>query len=224
MNIDSFESAGFLVTPPLIGEEECAIIESSLSTIQNIGIGSRDLLENEWCQKLAQSLRKAPLILPLLQDDAVAVQCTYFEKSKDQNWLVSVHQDLSIPVQEKVENSSLTGWSAKDGSVFVQPPVNVLEKMVAVRLHLDECGPNDGPLKVVPGSHGLGRLSNEAALVERNIRGEYICTVQKGAALLIRPLVLHASSKASGNSKRRVLHFVFGPRALPFGLRWRHAV
>ena len=30
----------------------------------------------------------------------------------------------------------------------------------------------------------------------------------------------HASSKAGGASRRRVLHFVFGPRELPAGLAW----
>jgi hypothetical protein len=38
--------------------------------------------------------------------------------------------------------------------------------------------------------------------------------------MLMRPLLLHASSRASGASRRRVLHFVFGPRELPFGLAW----
>ncbi|WP_182990142.1 hypothetical protein [Massilia sp. Se16.2.3] len=40
----------------------------------------------------------------------------------------------------------------------------------------------------------------------------------------MRPLVLHASSKASGTSLRRVLHIVFGPPALPYGLRWQQPV
>jgi hypothetical protein len=40
----------------------------------------------------------------------------------------------------------------------------------------------------------------------------------------MRPLLLHASSKGSGTSARRVLHFVFGPRQLPHGLAWELAV
>ena len=43
---------------------------------------------------------------------------------------------------------------------------------------------------------------------------------KRGDALLMRPLVLHASSKSSGSSLRRVLHFVFGPEVLPYGLAW----
>ena len=41
--------------------------------------------------------------------------------------------------------------------------------------------------------------------------------------MLMRPLLLHASSKATGASRRRVLHFVFGPPALPHGLAWVRA-
>jgi hypothetical protein len=40
----------------------------------------------------------------------------------------------------------------------------------------------------------------------------------------MRPLALHASSKATGTSRRRVLHFVFGSAGLPYGLQWEHAV
>lgn len=54
----------------------------------------------------------------------------------------------------------------------------------------------------------------------RDELGETICTVAKGGALLMKPLLLHSSSKSSGLGQRRVLHFVFGPRTLPCGLRW----
>lgn len=219
-----FDSDGFGITPPIFSGAECSAIESSMSAIDSKGIGTRNLLSIDWCRKLAVSLKESSLIRSILSSDYVAAQCTYFEKSKDQNWLVSVHQDLSIPVRDKLEHPELTGWSEKEGAIFVQPPIEFLEKLVAVRLHLDDCQMEDGPLKVVPGSHKLGRLNNESALSERNKRGETICAVEKGAALLMRPLLLHASSKATGNSKRRVLHFVFGPSILPLGLRWQHAV
>ena len=44
-----------------------------------------------------------------------------------------------------------------------------------------------------------------------------------GFAVLMRPLLLHASSKATGASRRRVLHFLFGPRQLLLGLAWANA-
>jgi hypothetical protein len=42
--------------------------------------------------------------------------------------------------------------------------------------------------------------------------------------VLMRPLLLHASSKAQTPSRRRVVHILFGPRTLPHGLEWDHAV
>jgi hypothetical protein len=47
--------------------------------------------------------------------------------------------------------------------------------------------------------------------------------VPRARAMLMQPLLLHASSKATGTSRRRVLHFLFGPPALPCGLAWPHA-
>lgn len=224
MTTHRFDADGFAVTSALLSHAACTAIETSLMQIQDKGVGLRYLLDFPWCKELAQSLRRHPAIGELLAPNSVAVQCTYFEKSKEQNWLVPVHQDLSIPVQEKIECPSLAGWSEKEGVIYVQPPDDILHQLVALRLHLDDCGADDGPLKVVPGSHRTGRLDSEAALRERDRHGEHICTVGRGGALIMKPLLLHASSKSIGNSRRRVLHFVFGPPSLPYGLRWRYAV
>jgi hypothetical protein len=224
MEIHRFERNGFAVLSQILTDAACARISSELTQISSNGIGFRWLLDFPWCKELAQTIRQHHVIAQLLPSDPVAVQCTYFEKSQDQNWLVPIHQDLSIPVREKVDHSTLSGWSEKDGSVFVQPPEKFLGKLVAVRLHIDECGVDDGPLRVVPGSHRAGRLSNETALTERDNIGEVVCTVAKGGAMLLKPLLLHASSKAVGSSRRRVLHMVFGPRLLPLGLQWQDAV
>jgi ectoine hydroxylase-related dioxygenase (phytanoyl-CoA dioxygenase family) len=148
------------------------------------------------------------------------VQCTLFVKSPTNNWLVSLHQDLSIPVAERVDNPECHGWSEKEGGLFVQPPDSVLADIVAVRLHLGDCDQNNGALQVVPGSHRQGRLSSAAATRSKNERGQITVPVPRGGVMLMKPLLLHASSKASINNARRVLHFVFGPAKLPGGLRW----
>jgi ectoine hydroxylase-related dioxygenase (phytanoyl-CoA dioxygenase family) len=223
MIVQDFEHDGFIVTAPLLTDTACMDIESALTQIRNKGVGSRNLLEFAWCKELAQFLREHAAVNRFLPPDGVAVQCTYFEKSCEQNWLVPVHQDLSIPVAEKVDHPALPIWSEKEGSLFVQAPDGILQSLMAARLHIDECGAEDGPLRVVPGSHRAGRLGNEQALRARDEFGETICTVAKGAALLMKPLLLHASSKSSGRSRRRVLHFVFGPKTLPHGLKWAFA-
>jgi len=162
--------------------------------------------------------------MPHLPADAVAVQCTLFDKSPERNWLVALHQDLAIPVQERVDAAECSGWSLKEGVLFVQPPTEVLANLVAVRVHVDDCNAENGPIRVVPGSHRQGRLSAAEAESLREERGEMVCTGPRGSVVLMRPLLLHASSKAREASSRRVLHFLFGPATLPFGLRWHEAV
>jgi ectoine hydroxylase-related dioxygenase (phytanoyl-CoA dioxygenase family) len=102
--------------------------------------------------------------------------------------------------------------------------VAVLDLLVAVRVHLDDCGSASGPLRVVPGSHRHGRLSAEAARALRDQRGEVECVARQGDVLLLRPLLLHSSSKAQSPAPRRVLHFLFGPQELTCGLKWHRAV
>lgn len=221
---NTFEQDGYLITSPLLSEHECRRLEANLASVAISMAGRRSLLETDWCCSLAGKLKNHPSLSCFLPRDSVAVQCTLFEKSVERNWLVSLHQDLSIPVAERVDHLALTGWSEKEGGIFVQPPPAVLQEIVAVRLHVDECSSNDGPLKVVPGSHTHGRTNQETALALRDSLGEVVCPVARGGALLMSPLLLHSSSKASGHSRRRVLHFLFAPGLLPFGLRWRNAV
>lgn len=222
--MSTFASNGFAIVPGVCGPSECDAICQRLAKSEKGCAGTRSLLQQDWCRRLAVHLRTTQRIAEFLPHDHVAVQCTFFEKSSTLNWLVPVHQDLSIPVAERVESAELKGWSRKESDLFVQPPVTVLEQLLAVRLHLDDCGEADGPLRVVPGSHKLGRIDAHQAPLVRQQSGEHVCTAPQGSALLMRPLLLHASSKSTGTSARRVLHFLYGPKALPFGLQWREAV
>lgn len=181
--------------------------------------GTRSLLAQPWCRALAAQLRDHPALQPSLAG-LVAVQCTYFEKSTALNWLVTLHQDLSVPVAGRIDAPGWQGWAEKEGQWFAQPPAEVLGSLLAVRLHLDRCGIDDGPLRVVPGSHLHGRLDDEAARQWRERCGETTCLAEPGDVLVLRPLTLHASSKARGTSPRRVLHIVYGPASLPDGARW----
>lgn len=217
-----FERQGYAVLAQLFSENECRALDAELETATPRSAGTRNLLDAPWCAALARELRSR--LHELLPADTVAVQCTLFEKSAQTNWLVPSHQDLSIPIRERTGHPALSGWSEKEGTLYVQPPASALEQLIAVRLHLDDCGNEDGPLKVVAGSHRFGRLPEEKALEMKKILGEQTCCVGRGGALLMRPLLLHSSSKSAGAGRRRVLHFIYGPPSLPFGLAWRHAV
>lgn len=216
----TFLTEGFTLVRNVVPDNVCERLTDNLRTDS---AGSRELLSQPWCATLAAELHRHPALAPLIPATHVAVQCTGFDKSPTQNWLVPIHQDLSIPVAERVADTSLQGWSEKEGQLYVQPPRHVLEDLIAVRLHLDDCGTNEGPLRIVPRSHQQGRMCEAAMYEMRSAHGEIICLAQRGDALLMRPLLLHASSKSTGEHPRRVLHFVYGPRALPLGLRWARA-
>src|SRR6185503_10807226 len=110
------------------------------------------------------------------------------------NWSVAFHQDLSIPVKERVASAECTGWSEKEGQLYTQPPVDLLEELVGVRLHLDDCGEDQGPLRVIPSSHSSGRLTVAAIRARVQTGKEHLCSLQKGGVLVLKPLLLHASS------------------------------
>lgn len=224
MPANDFQVNGFALEPAVLPTPDCEALCKTVKQGQSISGGTRSMLSEEWCSSLARYLMRHPRIGCLLPPDFAAVQCTYFEKSTERNWLVSVHQDLSIPVARRIEAQGYTGWSSKEGAVFVQPPLAVLESLVAVRLHLEPCGPDDGPLHLIPRTQTLGILGPDDAARLRQTHTTEVCTLETGGALVMKPLLLHASSKATGSSRRRVLHFLFGPRTLPSEVRWQYAV
>jgi ectoine hydroxylase-related dioxygenase (phytanoyl-CoA dioxygenase family) len=219
-----FAANGFALIPDVLTVEECEALAAWVPSATENSAGTRCLLPKSWCASLAKHLRKNAAISKLLPEEFVATQCTYFEKSASRNWLVPVHQDLSIPVAERVPHPALRGWSEKEGSLYVQAPTEILQQLVAVRVHLDVCALQDGPLRVIPGTHRRGYIQPKVAATLRETAKDVACCAQRGEALVLRPLLLHSSSKSTGKSKRRVLHFLFGPRQLPHGLRWQHVV
>jgi ectoine hydroxylase-related dioxygenase (phytanoyl-CoA dioxygenase family) len=156
----------------------------------------------------------------LLGPAARPVKLTIFDKTARSNWKVPWHQDLTISVKERVEVAGFGPWSVKDGIPHVQPPAAVLERVVAIRLHLDDTGADNGPLRVLPGTHRLGRTAETEIESLRQRIPEVVCTVPAGGAMAMRPLLLHASSAAVSPSRRRVLHFELSDVELPDGLCW----
>ena len=219
-----FAHDGFALVPGVLDGRTCDAIIAHMGGIPEGSAGTRCLLSHPWCVSLAGLVRSHHGLASLVPHEFVAVQCTAFEKSASRNWLVPIHQDLSIPVAARVRHADLRGWSEKEGVLFVQPPTEVLEQLVAVRVHLDACTQQDGPLRVVRGTHLRGRIDPETAVAIRSAGTEVDCCAARGDVLVMNPLLLHASSKSTGDSRRRVLHFLFGPGQLPHGLRWHRAL
>lgn len=183
--------------------------------------GARNLLsDSSVLAELATTGPVKALADSALGADVFAVRALCFDKSSDTNWKVPWHQDTAIAVAERIETPGFVGWSIKDGVPHVHPPAEILEQMVALRLQLDDCGSDNGPLRVLPGSHRYGKLeSNEIERWKLRVT-EVACHANSGSVLIMRPLLLHASSPAQSPAHRRVIHIEYAREALTGGLRW----
>lgn len=148
------------------------------------------------------------------------IRAIFFNKTPKQNWLVSWHQDKTVSVSKKFAADGWHSWSTKDEILHVQPPLEVLNQMVTLRVHLDESNRENGCLKVMPSSHELGILS-QSTIDEYATNNQSIdCAARKGSALVMRPHLLHSSSKGTKPSQRRILHLEFSSYQLPTGVNW----
>jgi hypothetical protein len=205
-------------------EIEIAKLRSALSSL-NIASGHRKLMQRvPEIAGLATSPKIIGLLIGLFKQEPLPVRSIFFNKTSEVNWLVPWHQDLSIAVKERVDLPGYGQWSYKDGVPHVQPPVEILEAMVTIRLHLDDCDESNGPLRVIPGSHRVGRLDAAGIAKFRSTHKEVVCFVHAGDALLMRPLLLHTSSEASAPNHRRVIHLEYAACQLPVGLEWAEAL
>jgi ectoine hydroxylase-related dioxygenase (phytanoyl-CoA dioxygenase family) len=173
--------------------------------------------------ELAGSSAVRALVEPVLGRNARPVRAIWFNKTLGANWKVAWHQDLSIAVRNRLNIPGFGPWSIKVGVQHVQPPVEILQQMLTVRLHLDDCGPDNGPLLVLPGSHAAGVLSPDEISAWRGCVAPVECVVAAGGVVLMRPLLLHASSTAAAPRDRRVIHIEYASCDLPGGLRWAEA-
>jgi ectoine hydroxylase-related dioxygenase (phytanoyl-CoA dioxygenase family) len=159
-----------------------------------------------------------------LDPNAVLTKATFLDKTREKNWSVTWHQDRTINVSEKHEVEGYTGWTSKaDASsnatsaadvISVKPPEEVNLKTFAIRVHLDEVTESNGALKVIPGSHRKILSDEEIRVIGEN-SNPTLCTVGVGGVHLMKPLLLHSSSKSTNQKSRRVIHLEFSSAVLP---------
>ena len=183
--------------------------------------GLRDVFAFPALSALTERPELSHLAGTLLGKEAFVVRALIFDKNAESNWKVAWHQDLTICVHERIDTPGFGPWSQKEGVPHVQPPVEILERMITLRLHLDDCAQSNGALRVLPGSHLDGKLTAQAIESWRISTPEFPCIAARGDVRAMRPLLLHASSAASDPRHRRVLHLEFAAEELPGGLQWR---
>lgn len=221
---------GFAVEPEVVGRDVVRRLLTACSPAESAGAAARERRDRVYAMRnllavpavraLSESAAVRRLVVPVLGPGCRAVRGLLFDKTPGANWKVAWHQDLSIAVRARRNVPGYGPWSVKAGVQHVQPPVGVLRDMMTVRLSLDDCFADNGPLNVLPGSHADGVLSPTQVEAWRRRVAPVACTVPAGGAVLMRPLLLHASSAAASPRHRRVIHLEFAAWDLPGGLEW----
>jgi ectoine hydroxylase-related dioxygenase (phytanoyl-CoA dioxygenase family) len=185
--------------------------------------GVRDVLSRvPEVRRLAESARMMEVVETILGPGSFAVRGLFFDRTPTANWNLPWHQDVTIAVKQKLEVPGFGPWTLKAGTPHVHAPAELLARMITVRLHLDDCGPENGPMRVLPGSHAEGRLtpSEVGRWTSEASRKAISCVVQAGGAFIMSPLLLHASAAATAPGHRRVIHLEYAAEQLPGGLEW----
>lgn len=217
------ERDGFSMADGLLNHSEVESLVSFVEqTIPTEGLrgGVRNLLDLPRMRELAESHAVRRMVQASLGEGARVVRGILFDKTEDANWKVPWHQDVTIAVNQRVEVEGFGPWSSKAGVLHVQPPASVLERMISIRLHLDDCPEENGALRVIPGSHINGKLDERLVQELAGRSTAVTCTMRRGDALMIRPLLLHASSASIVPGHRRVVHFDYAAVELPHGMSW----
>jgi hypothetical protein len=225
----NLERDGFSILPGVFPQQEIESLVAAISTLDGRnGVRTRggvyavrNLLHlSPTINGFAYSAQVRSIVEANLATSAFPVRGMLFDKTPMANWVVPWHQDLTICVVERMDVPGYGPWTTKAGMCHVQPPVPILESMLSVRIHLDDCDESNGALRVIPGTHRLGRLTHERILEQQRSAGYVSCAVRAGGVVLMRPLLLHASSAASNANHRRVIHIDYTSSSLDGGLRW----
>lgn len=212
----SVEEQGFAILQERLTVPEVAKLLLDLAQLpgQRGKAGVRHLLERPVISVFAGESRFLNIAQQILGAEALPFRATLFNKSPGRNWLIAWHQDTALPLGRRHEMPGWGPWSLKDGIIYAHAPASALSQVVALRIHLDESSAENGPLRVLPGTHKLGVLTDDAVHELSTRLPETTCTAALGEILAMRPLLIHASSKSQTQARRRVLHIEYAAKPL----------
>ena len=199
---------GYSIVEGVLSDAECDDLGEALANGSEARgrAGQRHLMGSAAVRRVATQPRVMELAAAALGGCAVPYRATLFVKSGRRNWLVVWHQDTALPLAQRLACAQWGPWSTKAGVLYAHAPAWALERIVALRIHLDASTPDNGPLRVVPGTHRAGVLDDESVFAMARQGSAVDCVVGRGGVVLMRPLLIHSSSKARVDRPRRVLH------------------
>jgi ectoine hydroxylase-related dioxygenase (phytanoyl-CoA dioxygenase family) len=201
---------GYEVRTDILTPDEVAQLASAIGRVRDRSrAGVRHLMGHPPVAELAGDPRLLAFARSALGTSAVPYRATLFDKSPGSNWLVVWHQDTALPIRVRHEAPGWGPWSVKAGILYAHAPATALERVVALRVHLNDSLSDNGPLRVLPGSHTMGVLSDAEIRSAVDAGQPRECVVGRGGVVMMRPLLVHASSKSMVDAPRRVLHIEY---------------
>lgn len=225
------EHQGFAVMENIYSATE---VQALIDAIDAADSSSDTFRKSENLFAIRQFLKEVPKTLPLIFNAKLkeviesfgggyfSVKSIYFDKPGESNWFVAYHQDLTISVKDKTETDGFGPWTVKQGQFAVQPPLDIMENIFTIRIHLDAADSANGALKIVPYSHSKGIYRPET--IDWNNEEKTTCEVPTGGIMIMKPLLLHSSGRTTNNNRRRVIHIEFSNKQLPQGLQWSEKI
>lgn len=203
--------AGFSITESVFERHEIDLVCHALAAadLPRTKAGVRNALRVPSVREFAEHPRLVALAATFVGARPLPFRATLFNKSAVSNWLVAWHQDTALPVKQRIDDPGWGPWTVKSGVLHAIAPASALAMVVALRVHLDDSTELNGPLRVLPGTHADGVLSHDEIQQRAAEVAPVTCIASTGSVVAMRPLVIHASSKATTNDPRRVLHIEY---------------
>ena len=225
---NELDCEGFTIVEGIYNSRE---VQAILEVIESVDTSKDTFRKSSDLFAIRQFLKEIPQVVELIFNENLkqimeqligsnyfVVKSIYFDKPEESNWFVSYHQDLTISVDKKMELDGFSSWTIKQNQFAVQPPIDILENITTIRIHLDDTNDENGALRVIPKSHLKGIYRPQTINWENE--SEEICCVNQGGVMLMKPLILHSSSRTINRRKRRVIHIEFSNIELPTKLGW----
>jgi ectoine hydroxylase-related dioxygenase (phytanoyl-CoA dioxygenase family) len=216
----SYLSDGAKLFAGVLRSEQLRALEEILSSLpkDQAGLRLRDI--DGLASFLDSSSDIGRCATSVLGNDARTVRAILFDKTADMNWALGWHQDRTIAVRERRPVDCFRNLNLKSGMQHVEPPSEIMSRMVTLRVHIDPVPSDNAPLLIALGSHKLGRVSDTDAR-EIALRSETAaCLAEPGDVWLYSTPILHASEAAMVPKRRRVLQVDYSADELPGELEW----
>src|SRR6056297_629198 len=150
------------------------------------------------------------------------VRALFFDKPPDRTWALAWHKDTAIAVKDNsIVSDFFSRPTTKAGVPHLIACDQVLKQMLTLRIHLDEVTDENGPLRVIPGSHVSSTSEGDGLDATVDVHA------MAGDVLAMRPLISHSSGSSVEGTRRhrRILHLEFAASStLPDGVTWHDFV